>query len=110
PSLLPELNDRTARLVARLNRVFAAAELPVEVVNFASLFRFMFAPELKYVDLFFYYMLEQGIYIWEGRNCFLSTAHSEEDLDRIVAAVEKSIAEMQAGGFWPEGPAPQPGV
>lgn len=109
PSLLPELNERTARLVAMLNRVFTEAELPVEVVNFASLFRFMFAPELKYVDLFFYHMLEQGIYIWEGRNCFLSTAHSEADLDRIVRAVANSIAEMRAGGFWPEGPGTQSG-
>ena len=108
PSLLPELNDRTARLVAMLNRVFKEADLPVEVVNFASLFRFMFAPELKYVDLFFYHMLEQGIYIWEGRNCFLSTAHTEADLDRIVRAVTNSIAEMRAGGFWPEGPGPKP--
>ena len=109
PSLLPELNDRTARLVAMLNQLFAEAELPVEVVNFASLFRFMFAPELKSVDLFFYHMLEQGIYIWEGRNCFLSTAHKEEDLTRIVRAVANSIAEMRAGGFWPEGPGTQRG-
>jgi len=109
PSLLPELNHRTARLVAMLNRLFAEAELPVEVVNFASLFRFMFAPELKYVDLFFYHMLEQGIYIWEGRNCFLSTAHTDEDLTRVVRAVANSIAEMRAGGFWPEGPTPQNG-
>ena len=101
PSLLPDLNERTTRLVATLNRTFAEAELPVEIVNFASLFRFMFAPELKFVDLFFYHMLNEGIFIWEGRNCFLSTAHSEEDLSRIVQAVERSIAEMRAGGFWP---------
>jgi natural product biosynthesis luciferase-like monooxygenase protein/amino acid adenylation domain-containing protein len=104
PSLLPDLNDRTARLVAMLNQLFAEAELPVEVVNFASLFRFMFSPELKFVDLFFYHMLDQGIYIWEGRNCFLSTAHSEEDLSRIVRAVANSVAEMRAGGFWPGTP------
>ncbi len=102
PSLLPELNERTARLVAMLNRTFADAELPIEVVNFASLFRFMFAPELKFADLFFHHMLDEGIYIWEGRNCFLSTAHTEEDLSRIVRAVERSIAGMRAGGFWPE--------
>ncbi|HEX6718386.1 MAG TPA: MupA/Atu3671 family FMN-dependent luciferase-like monooxygenase, partial [Pyrinomonadaceae bacterium] len=104
PSLLPDLNARTARLVAMLNRFFAEVELPIEVVNFASLFRFMFSPELKFIDLFFYHMLEQGVYIWEGRNCFLSTAHTEEDLSRIVRAVENSVAEMRAGGFWPEGP------
>jgi natural product biosynthesis luciferase-like monooxygenase protein/amino acid adenylation domain-containing protein len=108
PQLLPELNARTARLVAMLNRLFTELELPIEVVNFASLFRFMFAPELKFVDLFFYHMLDQGIYIWEGRNCFLSTAHKDEDLERIVRAVANSVAEMRAGGFWPEPPGKGP--
>lgn len=104
PSLIPDLNERTKGLVARLNRFFEDAEMPITVVRFASLFRFMFAPELKYVDLFFYHMLEQGIFIWEGRNCFLSMAHTEEDLDRIVQAVEGSVEQMRSGGFWPEPP------
>jgi natural product biosynthesis luciferase-like monooxygenase protein/amino acid adenylation domain-containing protein len=104
PSLLPELNERTGRLVARLNRYFEDADMPITVVNFGSLFRFMFAPELKYVDLFFYHMLAHGVFIWEGRNCFLSTAHTEEDLDRIVRAVAGSVEQMRAGGFWPEPP------
>lgn len=102
PSLLPGLNDRTARLVMRLNRYFEDTEMPITVVHFGSLFRFMFSPELKYVDLFFYHMIEQGVFIWEGRNCFLSTAHTEQDLDRIVQAVEGSVEQMRAGGFWPE--------
>jgi iturin family lipopeptide synthetase A len=102
PSLLPELNARTARLVAMLNRVFEEAALPITVVNFASLFRFMISPELKFVDLFFYHLLEQGVYLWEGRNCFLSTAHTEEDLERVARAVAISVEQMRAGGFWPE--------
>ena len=104
PSILPELNDRTARLVATLNRYFEDAEVPITVVNFGSLFRFVFAPELKYVDFFFYHMLDQGIYIWEGRNCFLSTAHTEDDLSRIVRAVAASVDQMRAGEFWPGPP------
>ena len=104
PSMLPELNDRTARLVAMLNRYFEDAEMPINVVNFGSLFRFMFAPELKYVDLFFYHMLDHGVFIWEGRNCFLSTAHTDEDLDRVARAVAGSVDQMRAGGFWPEPP------
>ncbi|HET7113978.1 MAG TPA: MupA/Atu3671 family FMN-dependent luciferase-like monooxygenase, partial [Pyrinomonadaceae bacterium] len=104
PSLLPDLNDRTARLVATLNRYFENAEMPITVVNFGSLFRFMFAPELKYVDLFFYHMLDHGVFIWEGRNCFLSTAHTDDDLDHIARAVRGSVEQMRAGGFWPEAP------
>ena len=104
PSILPELNERTARLVATLNRYFEDAEVPITVVNFGSLFRFVLAPELKYADLFFYHMLDQGIYIWEGRNCFLSTAHTEDDLNRIVDAVAASVDQMRAGEFWPGSP------
>ena len=76
PSLLPDLNERTARLVATLNRTFAEAELPVEIVNFASLFRFMFAPELKFVDLFFYHMLERG-HLHLGRTQLLFVDRSQ---------------------------------
>jgi natural product biosynthesis luciferase-like monooxygenase protein/amino acid adenylation domain-containing protein len=108
PRLLPELNERTERLAVALNRFFEGAELPVTVVRFGSLFRFMFAPELKFVDLFFYQMLEQGVYIWEGRNCFLSTAHTDEDLRLIARAVERSVEQMREGGFWPERPGGAP--
>ncbi len=104
PSLLPDLNDHTARLVAMLNQYFEAAEVPINVVNFCSLFRFILAPELKYVDLFFYHMLDRGVFVWEGRTCFLSTAHTEDDFSSVVRAVAGSVDQMRAGGFWPEPP------
>jgi glutamate-1-semialdehyde aminotransferase len=35
-------------------------------------------------------ILEKGIYIWEGCNCFLSTAHTNADIDNIIQAVKDS--------------------
>src|SRR6185436_7166536 len=45
------------------------------------------------------------LYVWEGRNFFLSTAHSDEDVERIVEAVQDSVAALRAGGFLPQAPA-----
>lgn len=101
PSLQEELNQRTASLAATLNTFFKEENLPIQVVHFGSLFRFAFTGNM---DLLFYHLLEKGIYIWEGRNCFLSTAHTDDDISYLVHAVKESIAEMRAGGFFPGGP------
>ncbi|HTQ79686.1 MAG TPA: amino acid adenylation domain-containing protein, partial [Thermoanaerobaculia bacterium] len=105
-SLQKELNERTAAFTALLNADFRAAGVPIEVVSFASLFRFVLARNGSYLyqplemDLFFQAMMVHGVYIWEGRTCFLSTAHSEEDLRRIREAARQSVAELCAAGFF----------
>ncbi|WP_068774945.1 non-ribosomal peptide synthetase [Paenibacillus sp. FJAT-26967] len=95
------LNSRTAALAEELNRYFASEQLPMKIVHFGSLFRFVLKGDL---ELFFYHMLDKGIYIWEGRNCFLSTAHTEEDIASIVRAVKESVSELRRGGFLPDLP------
>ncbi|MEC0210153.1 amino acid adenylation domain-containing protein [Paenibacillus ehimensis] len=99
--LQTELNARTAALASELNDYFVQGNVPMKVVHFGSLFRFVLKGDL---ELFFYHMLGQGVYIWEGRNCFLSTAHTESDIRRIVQAVKDSIRELRDGGFLPELP------
>ena len=96
PGLQHRLNERTNRLVLALNRHFQAEELPIEATNFSSLFRFEFSSNL---DLLFYHMLERGIYIWEWRSCFLSTAHTDDDVQRFVDVVQESLDELRRGGF-----------
>jgi glutamate-1-semialdehyde aminotransferase len=36
----------------------------------------------------FHFLRDLGIHIWEGRPCFLSTAHTDEDVARLVAAFQ----------------------
>ncbi len=96
PSLQAELNERTSRLAATLNEHFAREEMPLRVAHFGSLFRFNYTGNM---DLLFYHLLTKGVYVWEWRNCFLSTAHTDEDVEHIVSAVAESAAEMRAGGF-----------
>ncbi|WP_175671510.1 non-ribosomal peptide synthetase/type I polyketide synthase [Burkholderia ambifaria] len=96
PALQAALNERTAQIAETLNAFFAEAEAPIKVTWFGSMFRFEFTENL---DLFFYHMLEKGIYIWEWRTCFLSTAHTEADIERFIRAVKDSVADLRRGGF-----------
>ncbi|HWW74658.1 MAG TPA: aminotransferase class III-fold pyridoxal phosphate-dependent enzyme, partial [Pyrinomonadaceae bacterium] len=97
--LQEQLGERTAQLAATLNAHFGQEQIPIRVVNCGSLFRFVFSPEVKLPDVFFHHLLDKGVYTWEGRNCFLSTAHTQADIDFIVAAVKEAAAEMRKGGF-----------
>lgn len=103
PELQERLTRKTSYLVEELNRFFADELFPFRVAQFTSLFRFMFPPELEYADLLYFHLLERGIFTrgW-GDNCFLSTAHSDQDVQRIIEAVKSSCLEIRAGGFMPK--------
>ena len=99
PALQERLNRRTQAMAAELNEFFDAEDVPIRVVHFASLFRFSFSTNL---ELLFYHLMEKGIFIWEWRNYFLSTAHGDAEVAAIVQAVKDCVMEMRAGGFLPE--------
>ncbi|MEC4892943.1 MAG: amino acid adenylation domain-containing protein [Oscillatoria sp. PMC 1051.18] len=99
--LQEELTAKTSKLAATLNSYFEEKQLPIQVVYFGSLFRFTYSPTLNWMDLFFYHLLDKGIYALDNRRFFLSTAHTEEDIERFIRAVQESIVEMQVGGFLP---------
>ncbi|MFC7556551.1 aminotransferase class III-fold pyridoxal phosphate-dependent enzyme [Pseudoroseomonas wenyumeiae] len=93
PALFTALNRRTTWLATALNAFFAREGVALEVVHFASLFRFRVGGQ---ADLFFFHMIARGIYIWEGRNCFLAAAHDDADVERIMAAARDSALALRA--------------
>jgi len=102
PALQENLNARTSRFAGRLNAWLDAEQLPFRIVSAHSLFRLQGSGNL---ELLYYHLVEKGIYVWEWRNCFLSAAHSDEDLDLIVRAFQESAEELRHGGFFPARPA-----
>ncbi len=109
-SLQQHLNERTSELANALNNYFEREGVPIRLVNFGSIFRFVLSGNDSYlfqsleIDLLFYNLIEKGVYVWEGRTCFLSTAHTEQDIEYVIQAVKESISEMREGGFFPEFP------
>jgi amino acid adenylation domain-containing protein len=100
------LNGRTARLCARLNELFEAERFPINAVHFSSCFRFFFGPEVRFPDLFHHHLILEGIHVIpETGTHFLSTAHTDEDLDVFFHAVAAAVRAMRRGGFIPADPA-----
>ncbi|MFE7435487.1 amino acid adenylation domain-containing protein [Streptomyces tendae] len=112
PALQQRLEERARDLVERMNKAFTETGVPITAVGFSSWFVFEFGPDVPLPDLFFLHLVEQGVYVWEGRICYLSTAHTDEDLDRVVRAVTAAATALRdaglAGAPAPPG-APAPG-
>jgi amino acid adenylation domain-containing protein len=96
PAMYQQLNARSHRLAETLNTYFERDQVPIRITHFGSLFHFVLGGDL---DLLFYHLLEKGVYTWEGRTCFLSTAHTDKDVDDIIQAVKESVDELRADGF-----------
>ena len=101
PALQENLNRRTAALAKRLNDLFQKHEVPAAIEHFGSFFYFHFPSEQRFGSLLYFYLREKGVHILEGFPCFLTTSHSDADIEQIVRAFEESIREMQDGDFFP---------
>jgi len=95
PELQNNLNQKVARIAKEINDFCDAQGYPLHINHFGSLFLFEgpAATEILY-DL----LALEGIYIWEWRKCFLSTAHSDADVEFIIAAVKRSLEAMGSHG------------
>ena len=101
PGLQLRMTERTALLARTLNENFGAAGVPLHVPHFSAVAGLEYAPELPHASLLWYYLREKGIHIWEGRPLYLTSAHTDEDFDRIISAFRDSVSEMQEAGFLP---------
>jgi iturin family lipopeptide synthetase A len=94
--LQQSLNDKVTNLVGVVNAFFQQKNYPVELEQFGSLFRFAFQGNL---DLLFIHLLMKKLYIWEGRNLFISTAHTDLDMQAFVNATKESTDALFEAGF-----------
>jgi glutamate-1-semialdehyde aminotransferase len=105
PELQNRLNARTKEFVLSLNQFLIERGVPLHFEQFSSFFYPHFTESTRWGSLLFFYLREKGIHIWEGRIWFLSTAHTDADLEKILEAFKESIIEMQEAGFLPGGKA-----
>lgn len=109
PALQERLNERTAYIATSLNDYFTTNHVPMEVVYYSSVFRFTTSRDAKYLDLLYYHLMEKGIFTWEGGNFFLSTAHTDDEIEYVIRAVKESIEALRSGGFFGDPPPDGPG-
>ena len=74
---------------------------PIAIRHFASLWRVSWLEDHPLQDLLFAMMRSRGVHILDNFPCFLTSAHSAQDIEVIQRAFRESVAEMQESGFLP---------
>lgn len=99
-----ELNKKTEMLANDLNDYFKLKRVPITIDNFGSLFRFRFIDSYWGITeaLFFILLRMNGVETNIQGNCFLTTAHSDEDIDFVIKMVKKSLDTLLENSFFKE--------
>ena len=107
-SLQTDLAAKTASLVGDLNSMFRDFSYHTTIETFSSWF-YMSAPtEPKLARMLYYHLREKGVHIQEGFPCFLTTAHTDADLEFVREAFRSSLRQMHAGQAIGQGEASAP--
>lgn len=103
-TLQSNLNQRTAEFVNILNAYFEAEKIPVKMIGFGSLFGPASSGNTTNseqslplgLSLLTYHLIKRG-FLSRGGSGFLSTAHTDEDINYIIQAVKDSINDLRSG-------------
>jgi non-ribosomal peptide synthase protein (TIGR01720 family) len=98
-SLQADLNMRTAAAVTAINAAYEHEGLALHVEHFSSFFRPSFLASTRFAGLFQYYLRERGVHTNPPSPSFLSTAHSEADIEAVVSAYVEAGRAMARDGL-----------
>lgn len=102
PNLQKSLADKVQRLATTLKQYCDRVGAPINIAYFSSFFYVTYdTAAAPYGGLLFYLLREKGIHIWEYRACFLTLAHTDEDVEMIIRIFKEAVAELQAVGLLP---------
>ncbi len=82
PALQQSVNDKAQALFRNVNAHYEQIGFPFRLKSFGSMFKVSFTEDAL-SGLFFYKMRELGIHVWEGRPCFITVAHSQQDMELL---------------------------
>ncbi len=111
PELYSRLAQRGNRLADEINSFCIAEELPAQMMSAQSMFYLRFQrgtinssrdvdSSLHDAEIEFYlHLLERGVVVPGIHLGFISTAHTDEDIDEIVEAMKGSFKEVRKKGM-----------
>ena len=94
PDLMKNAQDKVTALFERFQKICPENLVHlVQIRRYGSVFRFS---TKRHDQVFQKYMIANGVYIFEAGTCFMSSAHTAEDIDVIAAAMVRSLQAMVA--------------
>ncbi|WP_316976892.1 non-ribosomal peptide synthetase [Shumkonia mesophila] len=103
PALQEGVSALTTGFCDRLNRWLETHRVPLRAKHFSSQWRLVPLGDKDLqpieMELLYLLMIDRGVYTWERRISFFSTAHTEADVEKVFEVVTGSIEDIRAGGF-----------
>lgn len=96
-TLLDKLNTCTQLFASSMNTWMQERQIPIKITHFGSLFRIEAPTSAK---LFYHHLILEGLYVWEGKTSFLSTAHDRTVIERIKHKLKKCALIAKASGYF----------
>ena len=95
------LNRNTAWLANEVNTFAEKLKTPFHLVHFGSLFKPKYDADMAHIDLLYLVLRHKGIHVYDGFPCFLTEAHTREDIEQIARSFKEALLELVENGFIP---------
>jgi glutamate-1-semialdehyde-2,1-aminomutase len=108
PEIYNEIDRLTARLTTAFNRFCEDNQYPARILSCGSMWQMFFdeAPlssfgyEGKEAEGAFYlHCLNMGVFIHATHRCYLSAAHTDEDVDRLLVVCKEALSLVREDGL-----------
>jgi len=113
PEIYDEMKARGDGLAARINDFLREGDYPAQLLHADSMFHLIFSKDpvergrhgadeqtMRLEHLYYAHLLKRGVIVPGIHLFFISAAHTEADIDRVVEAMKDSFrAVREAGGF-----------
>ncbi len=100
-ALQETLNANTSYLAKEVNDFSSRHNIPFHLVHFGSLFKPKYDTDLPNADLIYLVLRYKGIHVYDGFPCFLTEAHTREDIEFIIKMFKEALTELSEAGFIP---------
>ncbi len=97
--LQKSLNQAADIFCEKLNALFKTLNAQIRIDHFGSLMKIQFEQESPFNELLYFLLRKKGVHVWDARPSFLTTTHTQKDLDFIHMAFDESITLLQSVGF-----------
>jgi amino acid adenylation domain-containing protein len=95
------LTRKTTYLADTLNAYLTERQLPMFIAHFGSLWKLKFTDDLPYSELLFTLLRQRGIHVWDGFPCFMTEAHTDEEIETVITAFCQSIDALVDATYFP---------
>lgn len=100
PALQQRISDKAAKFSEQVNDIFKKYEVNIELPRFTSQMYLRNNDHAELANLLGFHLRYRGVHIVEGFPCYMTDAHTEEDLEHLVKAFSDSVEAMVEDGIF----------